>query len=301
MQHKHFQAFVAVARHLHFTRAAEQLHVTQPALSLLIKQLEKGLDVKLITRSTRHVALTEMGKAFLPLAQNVVSDLDLAITHMKDLAALRQGRVTVAAFPSVATNQLPPILVEFRRQFPDVKIQVVDGIWDTVVEKVRTGYADFGVGSRPPEMGDLNFREVYDDEIMLLAKTVHPLAKEKSLTWKQIENEEIVILSSDTGVRRSIDAALAGSGIVLNPIMEPALIQTAAGLVSAGAGLGIILSSYLTAVRMEGLVAIPLHDPNILRPVGLITRANWQMTPAAEVMLKMVVEGLNEQNPKLSS
>jgi len=121
------------------------------------------------------------------------------------------------------------------------------------------------------------------------------LAGEKTLRWNQIKNEEIVLLSADTGVRQSIDAALLKAGINLNPIMEPALILTAAALVSAGAGLGIILSSYLKAVRMEGLVAIPLIEPNILRPVGIITRENWQMTPAAEVMLEMVVRGLNEK------
>ncbi|MEH6405435.1 MAG: LysR substrate-binding domain-containing protein [Sneathiella sp.] len=294
MQYKHFRAFVAVARHLHFTKAAAEIHVTQPALSLLIQQLETNLNVKLITRSTRLVALTEMGKTFLPLAENVVRDMEAAIRHMKDLSELKQGKVTVAAFPSVAANQLPPILVEFRRQFPKVKIQVVDGIWDTVVEKVRSGIADFGVGSRPPEMGDLSFQEIYNDEVMLLATKDHPLAGEKTLSWKQINNEEIVVLSADTGVRQSIDAALVNSGITLSPIMEPTLIQTAAALVSAGAGLGIILSSYLKAVRMDGLIAIQLIDPNILRPVGIITRKNWQMTPAAQTMLKMVVKGLND-------
>ena len=294
MQHKHFRAFVAVAQHLHFTKAAEQLHITQPSLSLLIQQLEAALKVKLITRSTRRVALTEMGKAFFPLAQNVVSDLESAISHMKDLAELKQGKVTVAAFPSVATNQLPAILVEFHRQFPNVKVQIIDAIWDTVVDKIRSGIADFGIGSRPPELENLNFEEIYADEIMLLATKDHPLAGEKELRWKQIDNEEIVLLSTDTGVRQSIDEALLKAGISLNPIMEPALILTAAALVSAGAGLGIILSSYLKAIRMEGLVAIPLIEPRILRPVGIITRKNGQMPPAAQVMLEKVINGLNE-------
>ncbi len=292
--YRHFQAFVAVARHLHFTRAAEEIHITQPSLSLLIRQLEEKLGVKLITRSTRQVALTEMGKTFLPLAENAVNDLDSAVRLMKDLSNLQAGKVTVAAFPSVAANQLPPILVEFHRKYPNVKVQVVDSIWGTVVEKVRSGIADFGVGSEPPEMENLAFQKIYDDQIMLLAAKDHPLANAKSLTWHQVETEEIVLLSAETGVRQSIDAALAGTGIELKPIMEPALVQTAAALVAAGAGLGIILSSYLTAIRMEGLVAIPLTKPSIPRPVGIITRRNSQMTPAAEVMLKMVAGGLTE-------
>ncbi|MFC4270711.1 LysR family transcriptional regulator [Sneathiella chungangensis] len=292
---RHFRAFVAVARHLHFTRAAEEIHITQPSLSLLIRQLEEQLGVKLITRSTRQVALTDMGKAFLPLAENAVNDLDAAVRHMKDLSDLRAGKVTVAAFPSVAANQLPPILVEFHRRYPNVKVQVVDSIWGTVVDRVRAGIADFGVGSEPPEMENLAFQKIYNDEIMLLAAKDHPLAGKKTLGWKEIDGEEIVLLSTDTGVRQSIDAALAGTGITLRAIMEPALVQTAAALVAAGAGLGVILSSYLRAVRMDGLVAIPLTRPRIPRPVGIITRRNREMTPAAEVMLKMVVGGLKDK------
>ncbi|MAZ01743.1 MAG: hypothetical protein CMN56_01260 [Sneathiella sp.] len=292
---KHFRAFVAVARHLHFTKAAEEIHITQPSLSLLIRQLEEKLKVKLITRSTRQVALTEMGKAFLPLAENVVLDMDAAVRHMRDLAELEQGKVTVAAFPSVAANQLPPIVVAFRRRYPKVRVQVVDGIWNTVVESVRSGEADFGIGSRPPVMGNLSYQEIYSDEVMLLATEDHPLASEKSLSWHQIMEEEIIVLSPDTGVRQSIDAALEGTGITLKPILEPALVQTAASLVSAGAGLGIILSSYLSAIRMDGLVAIPLEKPNILRPVGIITRKDWVMSPAAKVMLKMAIDGLHEK------
>lgn len=295
MQYKHFRAFVAVAQHLHFTKAAEYLHVTQPSLSLSIQQLEATLNVKLVTRSTRQVTLTEMGKAFFPLAKNVVNDFESSISHMKELAELKQGKVTVAAFPSVATNQLPPILIEYHRKYPKVKVQIIDAIWETVVHKVHSGIADFGIGSRPADMEGLNFQEIYDDEIMLLATTEHPFAKEQSLRWAQINNEEVVALSSDTGVRQSIDTALNGSDIQLNPIMEPAFIQTAAALVSAGAGLGIILSSYLKAISMDGLVAIPLHEPKILRPVGIITRRNWQMSPSAEVMHKMVINGLTKE------
>lgn len=290
--YRHFKAFVAVAQHLHFTRAAEALHMTQPSLSLLMKQLETHLDVALITRNTRHVRLTEMGRALLPLAEKAVSEMDAAVRHIRDLADLKEGRVSVAAFPSVAANQLPPVLVEFRRRYPRVKVQIIDSVWGTVVEKVRDGVADFGIGSQPPKMDNLNFEKIYDDEIMLLAPRDHPFASRDSLTWHDISGEEIIALATDTGVRYSIDTALAGTDITFRPVMEPSLIQTVAALVTAGAGLGMILSSYLKAVNMEGLVAVPLYEPHVLRPVGIITRRDWQLSPAAEVLLKMIIDGL---------
>ncbi len=290
--YRHFKAFVAVAEHLHFTRAAEELHMTQPSLSLLIKQLEAQLNVRLITRSTRHVRLTDMGRILLPLAEKAVGEMDAAVRHMRDLSDLKAGRVSVAAFPSVAANQLPPLLVEFRRLYPRVKLQVIDSVWGTVVEKVREGVADFGIGSQPPKMDNLNFEKIYDDEIMLLAPRAHPFAARGSLTWQDISGEEIIALATDTGVRYSVDMALAGTGISFRPVMEPSLIQTVAALVTTGAGIGMILSSYLKAVNMDGLVAIPLYAPHVLRPVGIITRRDWPLSPAALVLLKMIVEEL---------
>ena len=299
MDIKHFRAFDAVARHLHFTRAAEELNVTQPTLSLLIQQLEAEIGVRLLVRSTRQVELTEMGEEFLPLVRNVVRDLESAATHMKDLASLKRGKVSIAAFPSVATNQLPTLIVEFRKQHPNIRIQLHDGVWGTVIDRVRDGQADFAIASYPEEIGGLKFQQMYDDEIMLIVTKGHPLSSRSSVKWHELENEEIVLLSKDTGVRRSIDMALAGRGIELNAVFEPALIQTAAALVAAGAGLGVILSSYLSVIDTSNIVPVKLEEPIVLRPVGIITRSDRTLNPAAVVLKNMIAAKLSAKTARV--
>ncbi|TNE41157.1 MAG: LysR family transcriptional regulator, partial [Alphaproteobacteria bacterium] len=295
MDIKHFRAFDAVARHLHFTKAAEEQNVTQPTLSLLIQQLEAEMGVQLLTRSTRQVELTEMGTEFLPLARTVVRDLELAAAHMKDLARLKRGKVSVAAFPSVATNQLPSLIVAFRQKYPDIRIQLYDGVWETVIDRVRDGEADFAIASYPEEMGDLEFQPMYDDEIMLIVTKDHPLSTRSAVRWRELEGEEIVLLSKDTGVRRSIDKTLAGQGLELNAVFEPALIQTAAALVSAGAGVGVILSSYLPVIDRSNIVPLKLQEPLVLRPVGIITLSGRTLNPAAVVFKDMIAAKLSGQ------
>lgn len=292
MDLKHLKAFDAVARHLHFTKAAKEQHITQPTLSLLIRQLEDTVGVKLLVRSTREVELTEMGVEFLPRARKIVVELERAMAHMRDLASLKKGKVTVAAFPSVATNQLPRIIVEYRREFPDIKVRIHDGIFESVIDKVREGVADFAIASSQDEMHDLKFEQLYDDEIMLIAAKDHPFARREVVRWLDIGDEEIVMLSGDTGTRQRIDRDLLDFGITVNSILEPALVSTAAALVAAGAGLGVILASYLPVIDTSNLVTLPLIEPDIRRPVGIITRADRVLSPAAEEMRLRVIRDM---------
>jgi LysR family transcriptional regulator, carnitine catabolism transcriptional activator len=294
MDLKHLKAFDAVARHLHFTKAAREQRITQPTLSLLIQQLEDSVGVKLLVRSTREVTLTEMGAEFLPRARKIVVELERSLAHMRDLASLKKGKVTVAAFPSVATNQLPRIVVDYHRDFPDIRVQIHDGIFESVIDKVREGVADFAIASSQYEMHDLKFDQLYDDEILLIAAKDHRFARREVVRWLDIGDEEIVMLSGDTGTRQRIDRDLADHGITVNAILEPALVPTAAALVAAGAGLGVILSSYLPAIDTSNIVALPLIEPIVRRPVGLITRPDRVLSPAAEEMRIRVVTDLTK-------
>jgi LysR family transcriptional regulator, carnitine catabolism transcriptional activator len=292
MDLKHIKAFDAVARHLHFTKAAREQNITQPTLTLLIQQLEDSVGAKLLLRSTREVALTEMGSEFLPRARKIVVELERAMAHMRDLASLKKGKVTVAAFPSVATNQLPGIIVEYRRDFPDIHVKIHDGIFESVIDKVREGVADFAIASYQDEMQDLKFEQLYDDEIMLIATKDHRLARHEVVRWRDIGEEEIIMLSGDTGTRQRIDRDLDHHGILVNAILEPALVPTAAALVAAGAGLGVILSSYLPVIDTSNIVTLPLIEPEIRRPVGIITRPDRVLSPAAEEMKLRVAAAL---------
>ncbi|MEH6559755.1 MAG: LysR family transcriptional regulator [Oceanicoccus sp.] len=293
MNLKHFQAFVAVARHLHFTKAAEELRIAQPALSLLIKQLEDGLGLTLINRNTRQVDLTEMGEEFLPLARNVVNDFDNAIAQMKDIASLNRGKVSVAAYPSVSSNSFPELIVTFKQRYPNITVQIYEGIYDSIIDQVRSGQADFGVVSYSGEIPGFRFEKLYDDEVLLLVPKSHSLASAESLSWIDIIDQEIIMLSADTGVRRSIDKEMLKYDLTLKTVLEPALIHTVAALVAAGAGLGVTLSSYQKSLQSMDVVAIPIVNPLVTRPVGIITHKDRQPTPAAKTFLNLLVKKLS--------
>ena len=292
---KHLRAFVAVAKNLHFSQAADEIHVSQPTLTLLIQQLERVVGAPLVYRSTRHVELTEMGRALLPTAQNLSDDLATAIDSIRDLVELKRGKVTIAALPSVAFNLLPDVIVRFNRLYPDIKLRVIDQITDSLVESILSGVADFAIGYLPDGERGINVEPLYEDEIIVLVPAAHKHAQKSELKWREIVREVVVSLPGQTSVGQLIDRVLTPRGIRLNPALEPHMMLTISSLVSVGFGLGILPSSFVTSSPPEGTRVVRAVAPLIRRPIGILTRKGRTLSPSAAAMHGIILEHLRDQ------
>src|SRR5690349_18971038 len=123
---RQLRAFVLLAAQRNFTRAAAAMHLSQPAFSALIRQLEDALGLRLFDRSTRSVELTVEGREFELSARRVLDEFDGALAGVRDQAARRRGRVSIALLPSLAAGWLPPVLAGFRSAYPGIELQVAD-------------------------------------------------------------------------------------------------------------------------------------------------------------------------------
>ena len=152
---RQLRAFVALADEKHFTRAAQRCHLTQPAFSALIRQLEDSAGLRLFDRDTRNVELTAEGRVLEASARRLLADMELAMDDLRDHAARRRGRVTLAALPSLAAGWLPGLLAGFRERHPGISIDLRDALLDPCLDMVRSGQADFAVASERPDMSEL--------------------------------------------------------------------------------------------------------------------------------------------------
>jgi DNA-binding transcriptional LysR family regulator len=143
---RQLRAFVAIARLQSFTRAAEQLHITQPGLSGMVRDIEQQLDCRLFERTTRAVALTEHGRAFLPVATRVLAELDAAAFSLGQLSALGRRRLAVGATPVIASSILPEACRAFAATQPGVQVEVHDLDRDQIQAGVQDGQLDAGFG-----------------------------------------------------------------------------------------------------------------------------------------------------------
>jgi DNA-binding transcriptional LysR family regulator len=282
------QAFVAVAERSSFRAAAEDLHLSQPALSRRVDKLEHTLGARLLDRTTRHVALTNVGRVFLERSRAALDELESAMLGVGDAAARLSGLVTVACVPSAAYYFLPSVLREFTAKHPRIRVRVIDEGANTVLNAVTSGRADFGinfVGSQEP---GVDFKAIFKEAFVLATRNDHPLAGRKSVAWEDLADERFMTVDKNSGNRMLIEDALAKSGKRLQNAIEVSHILSLLGMVEAGLGVAAVPQLALPLTTHPTLVGIPLVKPRVSRTLGLIVKHGRPLTPAAEMLHGML-------------
>ncbi|GAA4334149.1 LysR family transcriptional regulator [Pigmentiphaga soli] len=282
------QAFVAVAERSSFRAAAEDLSLSQPALSRRIEKLESILGARLLDRSTRHVALTNVGRMFLEHSRAALDELEGAVLGVSDLAARRSGLVTVSCVPSAAYYFLPSVLREFSARYPRIRVKVIDEGANTVLNAVISGRADFGISFIGTQETEVDFKAIFREHFVLAVRNDHPLAARRSVEWEELAGERFMTVDKDSGNRLLIDAALAKSGKRAMSAFEVSHVLTLLGLVEAGLGVAAVPKLALPLTTHPTLVGVPLLKPRVSRTLGLIARHGRPLAPAAAALYDML-------------
>lgn len=289
------QAFVAVAERGSFRQAADDLFLSQSALSRRIDKLEESLGVKLFERTTRRVRLTNVGQTFLLNVRTALDDLEDAVLGVADLAAHRTGTVTLACVPTAVWHFLPEVLKRFSARFPRIRVRVHDESAQDVLNLVLNGEADFGINFAGAENPEIVFEPIYVESYVLAMRRDHPLATRKVLSWKETVDERYISVAKSSGNRSVIDAALAG--VEKHPLIfcEVNHVSGVLALVEAGMGVAAVPGLSVLPERLEGIVGVPLVNPEIKRTLGLISKRSHSMAPAARTLFEMLSEALLER------
>ena len=286
---KHLKAFIAVAAELHFTKAAEKVCLTQPALSSLIQQLEQDFGVQLVRRHTRQVELTEAGNNFRATAEKLVADFEQAIYDVKTYKSIRRGRVSIAAVPSVCRNFLPDILKRFNDQYPDIRLNVIDGAGQDILDAIKDKRIDFGLTYTQTNR-ELEAIPIMEDSLIVVCQKTHRFANLSELTWQDLADEKLIAMDKGTTIRTLIDSMALSQNMKLDIVLEPRLMPTALGYAEAGLGLTILPSFGIQNGLSDHLVAIPLTQPSIRREISLLKRRGTHLSPAARALKAFIIE-----------
>ncbi|PQO99325.1 LysR family transcriptional regulator [Massilia phosphatilytica] len=286
------QAFVAVAERASFRQAAADLFLSQSALSRRIDKLEESLGVKLFERTTRRVQLTNVGQTFLVNVRTALDGLEDAVLGVADLAAHRTGSVTFACVPSAVWHFLPDVLKRFSERFPRIRVRVHDESAQDVLNLVLTGEADFGINFTGAENPEIVFAPIYVESYVLAMRSDHPLAGRKEIGWKETVDERYISVAKSSGNRTVIDAALAG--VEKHPVIlcEVNHVSGVLALVEAGLGVAAVPGLSVLPGRPDTIVGVPLVNPAIHRTLGLITKRDHSMAPAARTLFEMLTAAL---------
>lgn len=250
---KQIEAFLALARTLSFSQAAAAVHLSQPALSANIRRLEESLGARLFDRDTRTVSLSVVGREFLDVASGIANQVVSGLDHMQDVVSGNHGQLTIAVAPSVAAGVLPHILIKYKEAYPQIHLKIRDVLTTAGIEMVRAGSADVALLPEQPDADDLEQRILFQDPLVVLCATDHPLASRQNLEWRDIIPHDLIVRDQNSSVRQLLDVQFLKHGRILHPAFEVNHVGTALGLISAGLGIGVVPASLQTTVNMKGM------------------------------------------------
>lgn len=278
---RHIRAFLAVAQHGSFTRAADHLALSQPALTICIRQLEQCLGLAIFNRTTRRVSLTFAGREFLPTARRLLSEFEAALTNLQAHADSQRGQVSVAALPSVAAEWLPPTVSHFARTYPQVSIEITVEDSPGVYRRVRENEANFGFAGQLNPAPDLSVRKLQAEAIGLVCRPDHPLAKRRTpLRWSDLEGCNFLDSGNDDCVRTVLAQLPRLTQTLTSAQYRTNKAAILVAMIEEGIG---VTAMPLMAVPREYRTILafrPLQEPVVDRSVYLVQLRNHMLSAA---------------------
>ena len=201
----------AVARHGNFTRAANELHVAQPAVSAAIRHLEDELGVRLFERTSRHVALTDAGEAFLSGARRVMAELSDLSDAMREF-----GQGTRGVLRTSWWHQTDPQMVRYLSDYtttnPGVEVSIVEWSTSESLAGLRRGELDLAMVALPDsiDLTGLSHTVIRHERYALVVTQDHRLADRDSVSVGDLANERFIVTRPGTGLRSCFDYVFAG-------------------------------------------------------------------------------------------
>jgi DNA-binding transcriptional LysR family regulator len=279
------EAFLALAHTSHFTRAAEKCHLSQSAFSQKIARIEQVAGVALFERSTRHVTLTPEGEVFAQEITRIQQDLQHAVSHLKDLASRRIGKVAVAALPSVAAVWMPRVIARYREANPNIRIELFDTLADGGLALLREGRVDMFI-TAGGDLREFDVTLLKNEKFYLVCPRSHRLATRRRVTLAHAQDEDVIHLARSSSVRQHIEAA--GATARANSL-EVEHLATVAALVAEGLGISIVPELTLFHFERAGLAAVPISDRQLRRPIQLALRKGKALSVAAKAMVDEIL------------
>jgi len=287
--------FVAVARELSFTRAAQQLHISQPPLSQQIQALENDLGVQLLARNKRNVALTEPGRVFLEQAQAILAMAEEARSRVAEAAAGFSGLLRLAYTLSASLHPvLPQSLLRFGQRAPEVRLHLSEMYTESQFSALHAGQIDIGFVRDLPSHED-NARalrlHVLDREPLLLAvPTGHRLAKRHILRMEDVAGAAFVVQPRELAATLydRLAKLAAHAGFRPNICQEAQQLNGVLALVAAGIGMALVPAT-MRVVRLPGVSYVPLEDPEAYLLLAIAHRID-DPSPALAQFIATVME-----------
>lgn len=283
------RTFLAVRKHLSYTRAAEEVYLSQPAVSRQIQQLERDLGVSLFEQIGKKLCVTDAGQTLAAQAQTLLSNLDRVAESVAAHQSLDTGRLRIGAGTTPGFYLLPQLLGRFHRQHPGIELDYAVDNSRAVEQMVLHNDVDLGFIGGPPSHDILLTEPIAKDEVVCFVGKSHKLAGSKSVSAKQLDGQTWIIRRHGSATRELFESWLSRSGCKIGRTIELGCPEAIRSIVAAGIGIG-YLSSLAIAAELRGkrLKQLSVAGLKLTRTIHLVRHADKHLSPAIRKFLELV-------------
>ena len=287
---RQFRVFDAVARHLSFSRAAEELHLSQPAVSMQVRGIEVILGLPLTEQIGKKIFLTEAGREVLHASQAITARLDDLQANLAQLRGVDSGRLNLAA-TSTVNAVATDILARFRGKHSGVSIHLDVSNRAAVLNLLATNHTDIAIMGQVPEDLGLEATRFMDNPLVVIAPPGHPLVNKKKVAVQDMASESFLVRETGSGTRGAMERFFAAKGLEIRTSMEMSSNEAIKQAVQAGLGLGILsLQTLEMELALKRLVVLKVEGFPIMRHWYIVHRADKRLSPAAQAFKAFVLE-----------
>jgi len=294
---RQLQIFGAVARHLSYTRAAEDLHLTQPAVFAQIKHLEESIGQPLLERIGKQLHLTPAGHEVLATSRETVDALERLEMRLADMQGLKRGRLRIAIV-TTAKYLIPRLLGEFCSHYPGIEASLTVTNREKLLSRMAANEDDLVVLGTPPEGMEVVAAPIADNPLVVLARHDHPLAGVSNIPFARLAEEPFILREPGSGTRLATERHFTELG--LKPRLRMELGSNEAIKQAIAGGLGVsVLSQHTLTLDGEGALLRPLDVQGfpLMRKWYVAYPTGKHLSVAAEAFM----EHLLEQKPAAKS
>ncbi len=281
------RAFLAAAETGSFSKAAEALSYTPSGVNQLVTALEKELGFPVFRRNTKGVTLTENGELLLPTVREFLRQEDRIFELSAEMNGLLIGSVTIAAYSSIATHWLPAVISAFRRDYPQIRIKLMEGIWQEVSKWLDDRAADIGFLSYQEGM-PYEFIPLAEDPMLALLPRDHPLANAAAYPLKNCATDRFIMPA--LGCDDDVEALFDKNGI--QPNVQFTTLESFSVMSMVEQGLGMtVMNQLITEKRICDIAMLPIDPPSQIT-LGVAMHSRADVSPAVKMFLKYAVRML---------
>ncbi len=286
------QYFLAAARELNITRAAESLYIAQPTLSRQLMELEQQLGKQLFIRGKRKLTLTEEGEFLRGRAQEILDLIDNTEAAFRTEETNLSGHITIGCGETIAMDKITNILADFHHKYPDVKFHTYSGDADSILGRLDKGLVDIGLLLGPIRQEKYDYLNLHQKDVFgLLMPEDCKLACQESVNIDQLKSLPMILAEQTFSGHQELEWFGADYS-VMNVVATYSLIYNATFLVEHGIGYALCLDK-LVNTQGRNLTFRPIV-PELSVDLYIVTKKYQTFSPAAKIFLQMVQEKLEK-------